>query len=204
MGGPPFCTGDRRGQRPLAFENFFRINEIHSWPEMPQMESWHLVPPEKSQVAGFPCAKLQGELFSLSVRERNGRKLAHFPPLVFPDTSCGDSRISVRASRATAAPAKLFCEVWPSWSEHRVRCDSMKGNTPSTTGNGSMYIINLAGKGNAFYVAIGLSTRVKPGNEGNMGYVYAHACHARIYICREGHYNMRRSSFNMLGTSPRF
>ncbi len=51
------------------------------------------------------------------------------------------------ASRAAAAPAKSFCEVWPLWSEHRVRCDSMKGSTPSTTGNGSMQIINLAGKG---------------------------------------------------------
>ncbi len=56
------------------------------------MESWHIVPPEKSQVAGVPCAKLQGELFSIPVRGRNGRKLANFPPLVFPDTSCGDSR----------------------------------------------------------------------------------------------------------------
>ncbi len=110
-GCPPFCTGDRRGQRPLTFEKIFRINEIHSWPETPQKESWHLVPPEKSQVAGFPCAKRQGELFSLPVRGRNGRKLAHFPPLVFPDTSCRDSRISVTASRAAAATAKLFCEV---------------------------------------------------------------------------------------------
>ncbi len=134
----PLLHGGSKGAAPPRLRKNFRINEIHSWPETPQMESLHLVPPEKSQVAGFPSAKLQGELFSLPVRGRNGRKLAHLPPMVFPDTSCGDSRISVRASRAEAAPAKLSCEVWPLWSEHSVRCDSMKGSTPSTTGNGSM------------------------------------------------------------------
>ncbi len=30
---------------------FFRINEINKWREPPQMESWHLVPPEKSQAS---------------------------------------------------------------------------------------------------------------------------------------------------------
>ncbi len=137
-GGGSLLHGVPKGAAPPRLRKIFRINEIHSWPETPQMESWHLVPPEKSQVAGFPCGKLQGELFSLPVSGRYGSKLAHFPPLVFPDISCGDSRISVRASRAAAAPAKLSCEVWPLWSEHRVRCDSMKGSTPSTTGIDSM------------------------------------------------------------------
>ncbi len=57
-GIPPFAKGIPRWQRrPLAFKKFSElISEIHSWPETPEMESWHLVPLEKSQVAVFPCA----------------------------------------------------------------------------------------------------------------------------------------------------
>ncbi len=65
-GIPPFAMGFEVGSTP-SLANFLRINEIHRWPEMPQMESWYFVPPEKSQVAGVPCAKLQVELFSLPV-----------------------------------------------------------------------------------------------------------------------------------------
>ncbi len=74
-GHSPFYNGGSKGAALPRLRKSFRINEIHRWPETPQMESWHLLPPEKSQVAGIHCAQLQVELFSLPVL---GRKFSPF------------------------------------------------------------------------------------------------------------------------------